>query len=284
VTLQLSVTAGSERIRARELTLGRMTSMSFPPGLELPRHSHPQPTIAIILRGGFAGWYGGTDRDCAPMTLVVEPAGASHDNRFGPLPTTIVTLSLGSGSPPALESVGHVPRFTRDAYSAGLASQADTELRGPDELTPLAVEGLALELVTRIARTPTEPGMPGWLSEARDLLHERYAESLRMDDVASAVGVEPDRLARAFRRVYREPIASYVRRLRVRAAAELLVAGTDLTIAAIAAEVGFADQSHLTRSFLRTMGTTPARYRASSGSTDASSPHFRKRALPRSPW
>ena len=84
-----------------------------------------------------------------------------------------------------------------------------------------------------------------------------------MADVALAVGVEPDRLARAFRRVYHEPMASYVRRLRVRAAAELLMAETDATIAGIAAEVGFADQSHLTRSFVRTLGTTPATYRAS---------------------
>ena len=262
MTLQLAVTAGSKSIRTRDLTLGRLTSMSFPPGLELPRHSHPQPTIAIVLRGGYAGRFGTSDRECPPMTLLVEPAGAAHTNRFGGMLTTVLTLSLGSTAPPALESVGRQPRFTRDPYSAGLAQQAASELRRPDELTPLAVEGLALELVTRLARTPVESGVPGWLHGARDLLHERYAESLRMDDVASAVGVEPDRLARTFRRVYREPMASYVRRLRVRAAADLLLAGTDTTIAAIAAEVGFADQSHLTRSFVRTIGTTPARYRA----------------------
>jgi AraC family transcriptional regulator len=262
MSMQLAVTTGSESVRARDLTLGRLASMSFPPRLELPRHSHPEPTIAVILRGGFAGRYGGTDRDCAPMTLLVEPAGASHTNRFGDFPTTVLTLSLAS-TEPSLDALGRQPRFTRDIYSAGLAKQADTELQRPDELTPLAVEGLALELVTRLARTPTDRGMPGWLSEARDVLHERYAESLRLGDVASVVGVEPDRLARAFRRVYHEPMASYVRRLRVRAAAELLVAERDTTIAAIAADVGFADQSHLTRSFVRTIGATPARYRAS---------------------
>lgn len=262
MTLQLAVTAGSKSIRTRDLTLGRLTSMSFPPGLELPRHSHPQPTIAIVLRGGYAGRFGTTERECPPMTLLVEPAGAPHTNHFGETLTTVLTLSLATTAPPALESVGRQPRFTRDAYSAGLAHQAASELRRPDELTPLAVEGLALELVTRLARTPVESGVPNWLDEARDLLHERYAESLRMVDIASVVGVEAERLARAFRRVYREPIASYVRRLRVRAAAELLVAGTETTIAAIAAEVGFADQSHLTRSFMRTIGTTPARYRA----------------------
>jgi AraC family transcriptional regulator len=260
--MQLALTAGSENVRARDLTLGRLTSMSFPACLQLPRHSHPQPTIAVVLRGGFTGRYGGTDRECGPMTLLVEPAGSPHTNRFGRLPTTTLALSLASIESPALEAVGRQPRFTRDAYSAGVASQADTERRRPDSLTPLAVEGLALELVTRLARTPAERGLPGWLSQARDLLHERYAESLRLGDVASAVGVEPDRLARTFRRLYREPVATYVRRLRVNAAADMLVTDLDRTIATIAAEVGFADQSHLTRSFVRNIGTTPARYRA----------------------
>ncbi|MEX0710648.1 MAG: AraC family transcriptional regulator [Chloroflexota bacterium] len=261
MSLQVAVSAGSASVLARNLTLGRMTAMTFPARLELPRHEHPEATIAIVLRGGFAGVYDGVDRDCVPMTLVVEPAGASHANRFGGLPTTVLALSLRSPASPALEAVARQPRFGRDAYAAGLAQQAALELRHPDELTPLAVEGLALELVTRLARTPAEGGAPAWLCEARDLLHVRFAESLRLADVALAVGVESDRLARTFRRVYREPMATYIRRLRVNAAAELLVAGDDGTIAAIAAEVGFADQSHLTRCFVRTIGTTPARYR-----------------------
>lgn len=262
MSLQLAVNAGSERALARNLTLGRMTAMTFPARLSLPRHEHPEATIAVVLGGGFAGLYGGVERDCAPMTIVVEPAGAPHANRFGGESTSILTLSLGAAALPAVEAVAREPRFTRDAWAAGLARQADAELRQPDAVTQLAVEALALELVTRLARTPSEAGAPAWLGAARDLLHERFAESLRLADVASAVGVEPDRLARAFRRVYREPVASYVRRLRVHAAAEMLVAGPDPSIAAIAAEVGFADQSHLTRCFVRTVGTTPARYRA----------------------
>jgi AraC family transcriptional regulator len=261
VSLQLAVSAGSASVVARNMTLGRVASMSFPARLELPRHEHPEATIAVILRGGFAGLYDGVERDCAPMTLLVEPAGASHANRFGGLPTAVLDLSLTGPVAPALESVGRDPRFTRDAYSAGLAHQADAQLYRPDELTPLAVEALALELITRLARSPVDSGMPTWLGEARDLLHERYAESLRLGEVASAVGVEPDRLARAFRRVYHEPMASYVRRLRVNAAADLLVGDTETSIAGIAAEVGFTDQSHLTRCFVRSLGTTPGRYR-----------------------
>jgi AraC family transcriptional regulator len=261
MSLHLAVSAGSASVLARNLRVGRLASLTFPAGLALPRHEHPEATIAIVLRGGFAGVYHGAERDCTPMSTVIEPAGSSHANRFGGLPTTVLALSLGPDAPASLGSVARQPRFGRDAYVAGLAHQADGELHHADALTSLAVEGLALELITHLARTPSEGGVPAWLSEARDLLHERFAESLRLADVAAAVGVESDRLARAFRRVYHQPMATYVRRLRVSAAAELLVAGDEPTIAAIAAEVGFADQSHLTRCFVRAIGTTPARYR-----------------------
>jgi AraC-like DNA-binding protein len=261
MSLQLPVSAGSASVLAQDVALGRMTSMTFPARLQLPRHAHAEATVAIVVRGGFAGDYSGFERDCGPMTMVVEPAGASHANRFAAHPTTVVTLSLRPSTTPSVDAVAASARFGRDAFVAGVATQADSELHRPDDLTPLAVEALSLELVTRLARTHADGGHPAWVSEARELLHARFAESLRLTDVASGVGVEPDRLARAFRRAYGEPVATYVRRLRVNAAAARLVAERETPISAIAADVGFADQSHLTRSFLRMMGTTPARYR-----------------------
>ena len=53
-----------------------------------------------------------------------------------------------------------------------------------------------------------------------------------------------------------------VRRIR-RAAAVL--ATTDTPIAHVALDVGFADQSHLTRAMKAAVGTTPARFRAEAG-------------------
>jgi transcriptional regulator GlxA family with amidase domain len=52
----------------------------------------------------------------------------------------------------------------------------------------------------------------------------------------------------------------YLRTVRVQAAQRML-AGTTTSIAAIAADTGFTDQSHFTRRFRQSTGLTPAAYR-----------------------
>jgi AraC family transcriptional regulator len=78
--------------------------------------------------------------------------------------------------------------------------------------------------------------------------------------VAAELGVAPVRLARAFRRAYGESPGEYDRRQRIHKACERLAAG-DTALATIAAELGFADQSHFTRVFRRQVGITPGVWR-----------------------
>jgi AraC-like DNA-binding protein len=239
--------------------------MRFPPDLRLDAHSHPMPTVAVIVRGGFTGVYRRTERDCRPRSVIVEPAGEVHGNRFGPVETSILTLSLASEHlGPAVEAAAHRFSHDRDPYAELIARRALTELDRPDDVTPLAIEAAALELIARVTRGARHEHRPAWLGAARAYLHDRYAESLTLADVAGAVDVEPERLARVFRRAFGEPIAEHLRRIRVDAAATKLVS-TDLPISQVAGEVGFSDQSHLTRWFGRYLGTTPGRYRAEQG-------------------
>jgi len=197
--------------------------------------------------------------------VVVEPAGESHGNRFSRTETTVLTLSLMAdrlGS--QAEAAARRLTYARDAFAGLIARRAVAELDRPDDVTPLALEAAAFELIARVARASRREARPTWLTSARDLLHDRFAESLTLADVAEAVGVEPERMARTFRRSTGEPMASYLRRIRVDAAASLLTS-TGLPISRIAADVGFADQAHLTRWFTHYMGTTPGRYRAARG-------------------
>ena len=72
-------------------------------------------------------------------------------------------------------------------------------------------------------------------------MHAHFTESLRMVDVASAVGVHPVHLARVFRAHYGMSVSKDMRGLRVDWAARELAA-TDVPIAQIADRAGFSDQ------------------------------------------
>ena len=257
-----ALTVGATRVERLDIPLGRVVAMRFPPNLTLALHDHPHATVAVVLAGGFTGVYRGSERDCRRQSLIVEPAGERHVNRFGDMETTVVALSLEpDGLGRSLEAAAGRLYIDRDPFTELMARRAIDELDRPDDVTPMAVEAAALEIVTRVTRSARHEHRPVWLREARAFLHDRYTEPLTLTHVADAVGVEPERVARAFRRTFGDSVAGYLRRIRVDAAAEL-VAGSDLPISQIAADVGFADQSHLTRCFGRYLGTTPGRYRA----------------------
>jgi AraC-like DNA-binding protein len=93
---------------------------------------------------------------------------------------------------------------------------------------------------------------------ARDLIDSRVVEPVRLQELARACDATPLRVLRAFRAAYGLPPHRYQLQRRVQLAQGRLRAGADL--AALAAELGFADQSHLTRMFKSVVGVSPGAY------------------------
>jgi AraC family transcriptional regulator len=92
-------------------------------------------------------------------------------------------------------------------------------------------------------------------------IEERLEESLNIEDIAAAVGLNPIHFARQFKRSTGKPPYQFVIEKRVERARELLAA--DMPIAQVAAAAGFSHQEHLTRVFGRQTGMTPGAYRRS---------------------
>jgi len=134
-----------------------------------------------------------------------------------------------------------------------------------DPLCALAIEGLALQLLTEVCRGPRQNLQhppPAWLRQVRDLLEARFAESFSLSDLAAAVGVNPDYLAVAFRKQYGRTVGEFVRKRRIEYACRQMTAG-EMSLAEIALAAGFCDQSHFIRSFRRYLGMTPTEYQTS---------------------
>lgn len=266
------VTMGSPRFTVREVHRFLVTHAWFPPGVRLEPHVHDRPTFAVILRGGFDLHFASPAirKKHLPSpagSIFTEPAGEKHANTVSAEGASVIVLQPdpdGADLPPAgLDLFDDIHHF-RHGKVATIARELATEVLKRDGLSALAVESLALEMLVESARLEAEYRCPddisGWMSRAIEFVHSRFREPLRIRDVARAAEVHPAHLASTFRSTHKMPLATYIRKLKVRWAAHALLHSDD-SISRIAFRAGFADQAHLTRVFKSETGTTPGRYR-----------------------
>jgi len=252
-----------KRVEVAELILTETTCSA---NLSLKPHSHEWPYFCFVLRGGYSETSGGKTRLCKPASLVFHPSDEVHSNQIQNCAAKDFCIAVAPGWVERVRE--YSPLLNNPAHFQGgdptlLAAKLYCEFQQMDEVSPLAIEALALEIVVAASRRPTIDSKrnPPWLKRARDILHERFTESLRVSDLAASVGVHPAYLAGEFRHLYGRTIGEYVRRLRVRQACREMIE-SDASIAEIAAMVGFYDQSHFSRVFKQLTGMTPIKYRA----------------------
>ncbi|MFM0466716.1 AraC family transcriptional regulator [Paraburkholderia strydomiana] len=123
------------------------------------------------------------------------------------------------------------------------------------------LDRLVRRLAGHLGDMPMTDGMAmsATIARVRDFLHDHMDGNIGLDELASIAGIDRFRLTRLFQQAFGTSPHAYLVRLRLRAARRLLAIGR--TPAEVAAEVGFADQSHLGRWFRRAYRMTPAAYR-----------------------
>jgi AraC family transcriptional regulator len=94
-------------------------------------------------------------------------------------------------------------------------------------------------------------------------MEERLDAGLTVEQLAAAARLSAYHFARQFKAATGLPPHQYVILRRVERARQLLQAGTGLSLAEVAAHVGFADQSQVCRHFKRLVGVTPGQFRRS---------------------
>lgn len=91
-------------------------------------------------------------------------------------------------------------------------------------------------------------------------IERHYAEPITMSDMAELAGLSSTHFNRRFRQLLRMTPMQYLRTVRIQATQRFLTT-TSHGIADIPAEVGYTDQSHLTKRFREVTGMTLAAYR-----------------------
>jgi AraC family transcriptional regulator len=256
-----------KRRQFRELTF---VESVYAPGLHIPDHRHIRAYFYLVLKGSCNETFEKKTRPVGPFTLVYYPHECLHADHWQcrggacfnvEIPDAMLQR-VGEFLPP----VDH-PAVFQSADAVWLGARLYKEFQQADGLSPLVMESLMLEILAAMTRDKgrwPQRAAPPWLVRARDLLHDRLAEPLGLEEIAGIVGVHPVHLCRAFRKHFRRTPGDYLRNLRVDFACRQL-SQLSRSLAEIALAAGFVDQSHFTNMFRRATGMTPGEFRRQFG-------------------
>ena len=254
-----------QTLRTYEVSGLRLTETFYPVGMKQPEHAHELSLYCFVLAGSYVETVGRRARTRRPLALAFHPPGSPHAETYG-APGRHLLVELNTrwmDCAREYEAVLDRPVELQQGAPTWLVTKLYNEFRRLDGVSPLAIEGVILELMAETSRRAIgsmERRPPHWLAQITELLHARFAENLGLREVAATVNVHASHLARVFRKFKGCTIGDYVRDLRVQHASRR-ISDSDDSLADIALAAGFSDQSHLSRTFKQHTGMLPRQFR-----------------------
>lgn len=230
-------------------------------------HTHTDAHFVFILKGVYASSAYEADDAGGPGTLIYNPPGTTHRDRFLSTEGRFFGLSIAAERLSELEQGA---RFAERAHrivrprTMAVALAAARSMRDSAPTSDRFLESLLLEIMCGVEQRPPRCGgtPPKWLSRAREMLRDEVQTSVTR--IAGVLNVHPVHLARVFRHHLGMSPGEYARRCRIERATDRLLR-TGESLAEVAAAAGYADQSHFNREFVHETGTSPGRFRAALG-------------------
>jgi AraC family transcriptional regulator len=256
-------------VRVQHLPGLTIAENAYTPFTDLPRHIHDRSFFSLTLAGEFEERHAQKAFTYGVSSVSFHPAGEEHSVHIGARAVRCLNVELDGRWTERLREVGAGDaRLIRSDQGPllWLATRLYDELRAWTPASPLAVEGLILEMLAAVASSwqPVERLQPRWVAHLEEILRSEYTESLSVVELAERIGVHPVHLSRMWRRFRGCSIGQYVHRIRVDNACRRIADG-DVSLANLALEVGFADQTHFSRVFKQLTGMTPGGFRATVG-------------------
>jgi len=253
-----------------------LSEVSYRSGLKTPKHSHKLALLVISLEGISTQIYGNEPSTCKPWSVSFHPPQELHWDHFFSPGVRDLNIEIAPSQFSLISDYSNMfgRPFTSKAWEPRwIAAKLYREFLEFDELSPLAIEGLLIEILVEASRhkTSRSSSAPIWLRQAREILRARFAERISLADLAQCVGVHPVHLAREFHRFFSRTVGQEVRQLRIQfACAEINKPGRELSEVALMS--GFSDQSHFARTFKRMTGMTPLQFQEAN--RRGVNPHF----------
>lgn len=247
-------------------------------------HSHSYFEVCFVYAGEGGFTWQDSEFVVVPGTAFVARPGDLHEidgSSRDPLGLAFWSLTVGPGSGERDWLAGFTdrsatPLTTRvagvgsilDLLAASLASGSGGTERADVLARTLAVE--TVQAFADSASSPIGPDEPTTDSAALAVatmnryLRDNMDRPLQVRDVAAQVHLSERHAGRIFHAATGESLLAHLRRLRMERAADRLLVGS-ATVTGVAAEAGFYDRRHFSRSFRDYFGVTPTEYRDAGG-------------------
>jgi AraC family transcriptional regulator len=184
-------------------------------------------------------------------------------------PTLMARLTTDVANVDGLELM---PQFKLNdplIYQIGIALKTKLETAGVwDRLyTESMAMAISAQLIQHYSTQPLKVrnysnGLPQMqLQHAIDYIQAHAAQNPSITEIAQWIGMSPFYFSRLFKQSTGLTPHQYLIQYRVEQAKQLLKT-TNLSVATVATQVGFVDQSHLARHFKRQVGVPPSQFRA----------------------
>lgn len=243
-----------------ELPGVRAAESNYPARLNLRRHAHDHAHLCLVLRGSYEETLAGTREMRGAMTLIYYPADCPHAESHHTLGRHFLVewdaewarrFELHQRLPDRPTVIRHAPALFAALRALRVIRDDPAPSAMDFECVLLEVfEAFCDDAVTSSARAPA------WMASVTERLRTVEAEPPTLSTLADSAGVNPAHLARTFKRVAGCTIGEYRRRLRIARACRRLASSGD-ALAHVAADMGFSDQSHMTRAVRGVTGFTP---------------------------
>jgi AraC-like DNA-binding protein len=246
-----------------------------------PRHWHEELHLCAYSAGTGLMRVRGAVQRVGPGDFVVTPPGEVHENWVdtasgcdfrsayvggAALRRCASILGVRASAPLSFRDLFLRDPDTHQAFLDfhSAAQSAEATLRRDE-----AFAELCRVLVTRNAEARVPSVRLGRerlaVRRMKDFIDAHYMDPIPLESLARIAGLSPFHVHRAFRRETGLPPHAYQTQVRVNRAKALLHGRAALS--EIAATIGFADQSHLSRHFRRLVGVTPGRFGARTSKT-----------------
>ncbi|MES2038553.1 MAG: AraC family transcriptional regulator [Pseudomonadota bacterium] len=233
------------------------------------RHMHEQFGIGVVVQGAQKSLSGiGMVEAMAGDTITVNP-GEIHDGMpigdsgrswqmlyFEPTLINSIMADISEGKTSQAEFSLPVMRDVRISQAVRHLFMTMTASPG----VHMPAEEQMIMLFARVMQQATmlSQAVPQAIHHARSRIDDDPTAILSLQDLAQQSGLSRFQLLRAFAKVTGMTPHAYILQRRLHHARRLIAAGTPLVQVAI--DSGFADQSHLTRLFVRNFGMSPGAY------------------------